>query len=86
MTPEELKDILDPITRVLSKMDEAIGLIGTRLENIGTRLENIETRLENIETDVADVKRKIDLIDVFYIGGIHHLRDTKGPFRSYAQK
>ena len=79
MTPEELKDILDPITRVLSKMDEAIGLIGTRLENI-------ETRLENIETDVADVKRKIDLIDVFYIGGIHHLRDTKGPFRSYAQK
>ncbi len=72
MTPEELKDILDPITRVLSKMDEAIGLIGTRLENI--------------ETDVADVKRKIDLIAVFYIGGIHHLRDTKGPFRSYAQK
>ena len=50
------------------------------LERIDNRLAGLETDMKGLKADMETVKHKLDLIDVFYIGGIHHLEKGVGPF------
>ena len=50
------------------------------METLKADVETLKADVETIKADMETVKHKLDLIDVFYIGGIHHLEKGVGPF------
>ena len=54
--------------------------IDNRLAGLETDMKGLKADVSTLKTDMETVKHKLDLIDVFYIGGIHHLEKGVGPF------
>ena len=61
-------------------LQDVLERIDNRLAGLETDMKGLKADMETVKADMETVKHKLDLIDVFHIGGIHHLENGFGPF------